>query len=75
MRIIECPECRGFGTIDEGYDEWDCRYCHGHGKMNIREWLYLKFVCSELYQKRGCKKLNWLLWKFKEIGEWKTEKE
>jgi len=48
MRIMICPECRDYGIFNvKGYDE-PCVYCHHHGRMNIREWLYWKYATSRL---------------------------
>ena len=69
MRIIECLVCCGSGALDEGYDKWRCPYCHGHGEMNIREWLYWKSLDGDLRYKRGWEKFGDLLWKLSEIGK------
>lgn len=76
MRKIECPECCGNGTIDEGGGGSDlqCGCCHGRGEMNIREWLFWKFLDSGFYEKRSWIKLNGLLWDLKEIGERKVKR-
>jgi hypothetical protein len=76
MRIIECPECNGLGGIDEGYDKWQCAYCHGYGKMNVREWFYWKFLTSEIINEYGWLKLKCLLflWNLTEIGERKRSR-
>ena len=75
MRIIECPECKGKGSFNVFKTYIKCLNCHGHGEMNIREWLFWKYVFIGLGGDPRWIKLGNLLWELKEIGERKVKKE
>jgi hypothetical protein len=71
MRIIECPDCNGYGVIYEcpgGWPKRDCYYCHGKGTMTVREWINWK--CEDMsyrYPIMGI--FIWPLAKLAQIGE------
>ena len=53
MRVIECPDCNGYGVVYECHGGWpvgECYYCHGKGIMTIREWINWKYEDKLYYR-------------------------
>lgn len=55
MRIINCPECSGYGDYDDGSNlrPLECYYCSGTGKMTALEWLLWRYQDSRIAMRIG----------------------